>query len=330
MLQRILSFLFTLPMLLMTMSDADRPGAKVEVNPNATNPYIAQYGKPMVSAHRSGGGLAPENTLMAVEACLKAKNFSIDVFEFDVKLTRDGQLVLLHDPTYDATSNAEEACGHPYVMPSMYTLEQLQAKLNLGENFQVNGKYPYRGLRGEKIPKNLRVVEVGALLSYIEKASKKDYMYIIEIKDGFFDGIRSADRLYSILREQKLLDRVIVGTFWPFLPYYMDWKYPDMARSASILECLQFYFYARANLPFSGLNAKYVALQIPGDKNEMPWPLNQVNLTTREVINYAHKNNVAVQYWTVNSEENARMLRDNGGDAMMSDYPDMICRVYGY
>ncbi|MDR2686706.1 MAG: hypothetical protein LBB75_03060 [Oscillospiraceae bacterium] len=329
MFQRIFTFLFTLPLILMTMSDPDGPNAKVVVNPDATNPYIVAYGEPMVSAHRSGGGLAPENTLMAFEACLKAKNFSIDIFEFDVKLTRDGKLVLLHDPTYDATSNAVEAFGHPFVLPSLYTFEQLQA-LNLGENFQANGKYPYRGLRGDQIPKNLRVVEAGDLLAYIEKSSKKEYRYIIEIKDGFWDGIKSADRLYAILKDLDLLDRVVVGTFWPFLPYYMDWKYPGMQRSASILECLQFYYCARTNRPFSELNPKYVALQIPGDKNEMPWPLNQVNMTTKEVINYAHKNNLAVQYWTINNEENALLLRENGGDAMMSDYPDMVWRAYGY
>jgi len=329
MLLRIFTFLFTLPLILMTMSDPDSPDRKVVANPDATNPYIVAYGEPMISAHRSGGGLAPENTLMAFEACLKAKNFSIDIFEFDVKLTKDGKLVLLHNPTYDSTSNAEEAFGHPMVMPSMYTFEQLQV-LNLGENFEKDGKFPYRGLRGGDIPKNLRVVEAEDLLTFIEKSSKKNYKYIIEIKDGFFDGIKSADRLYEILKKLDLLDRTVVGTFWPFLPYYMDWKYPDMPRSASIPECLQFYYCARTNRPFSELNPKYVALQIPGGPNEMPWPFSLVNMTTKEVINYAHKNDIAVQYWTVNTEENARLLKENGGDAMMSDFPDMVWRVYGY
>ena len=329
MLQRILTFLFSLPFLLLTMSDPDKPGAEVVVNPNATNPYIAEYGEPRISAHRFGAGLAPENTLMAAQTMLDAENFDLDGFEFDVRITRDGKLILLHDPTFSATSNADEAFGQPLVVPELYTMEQLQA-LNLGENFQIDGKTPYQGLRGDDIPESLRVVEVGDVLAYIEENADKDYTYIIEIKMCAPWGLKSIDRLYEILTELDMLDRVIVGTFWPGLPYYMDWKYPDMLRSSSIFEALHFYYYARTDRPFSRLNAKYVALQIPCAENEIFWPLNQVNLTTKEITNYAHKNNIAVQYWTVNNEEIARLLRENGGDTMMSDFPDMVWRVYGY
>lgn len=324
MLQRILSFLISLPMVLLTLSAPDLPGTQVEINADAVNAYITDYGAPMVSAHRSGAGLAPENTLMAIEACLKAKNFSIDIFEFDVQLTKDGQLVLLHDSTYDATSNAAEAFGHPYVTPAMYTLEELQV-LNLGENFSIDGQTPYRGLRGGDIPANLRVTEFGALLARIEK-SKKRYRYIIEIKDGAVNGMKSIDRLYAILEEQGLLDRAVIGTFWPLLPYYMDWRYPGMSRSASIVECLQFYYYARTDGDLTRLRPRYAALQIPCE-SAVPWPLNQINFMSREIINYAHKYDIAAQYWTVNDEETARLLKDNGCDAIMSDYPDMLWRM---
>jgi len=328
-LQRIITFFMALPFILSTMSAPDRPETEVIINPNATNPFIAEYGTPWISAHRSGAGLAPENTLLAFQAVLDAENFDVDSFEFDVKLTRDDQLILLHNPTFDGTSNAAEAFGHPWILPETYTLKQLQV-LNLGENFQRGGQYPYRGLRGEDIPEGLRVVEVGELLSYIEEVADKEYTYVIEIKDGFLWGKKSIDRLYAILKELGILDRTVVGTFWPGLPYYMDWKYPDMLRSSSLFEVLQFYYYARTNADFTRLNAKYTALQLPCAENEMPWPFNLVNLTTKEVVNYAHKYNLAVQYWTVNTQEIARTLRENGGDLMMSDFPDMVWRVYGY
>jgi glycerophosphoryl diester phosphodiesterase len=329
MLLRIFTFLFTLPFILMTMSDPDNPERKVEVNPEATNPYIAAYGEPRISAHRFGAGLAPENTLMAAQAMLAAENFDVDGFEFDVRITRDGKLILLHDPTFSATSNADEAFGQPLVIPELYTMEQLQV-LNLGENFEIGGKSPYHGLRGDDIPEGVHVVEVGDVLAYIEANAKKEYTYIIEIKMGFQWGMKSIDRLHEILTELDILDRTIVGSFWPGLKYYMDWKYPDMLRSASIFENLHFYYCARTNRPSSELNAKYEALQIPCAENEIFWPLSLVNLTTKEVVNYAHKNDIAVQYWTVNSEEKARQLRKIGGDTMMSDFPDMVWRVYGY
>jgi len=39
------------------------------------------------------------------------------------------------------------------------------------------------------------------------------------------------------------------------------------------------------------------------------------------VVNYAHKNNIAVQYWTINDEEQIRKLSSIGADAIISDYP---------
>jgi len=325
MLLRMLAFLVSLPFLVFTLPRGDKPGARTEINPNAKNPYIAAYGKPMVSAHRSGAGLAPENTKMAVEACLNAKNFRIDVFEFDVKLTKDGTLILLHNSTFDATSNAAEVFGHRNVKPSRYTFEQLQ-KLNLGEKFSIDGKYPYKGLRGKDTQKNLRVAALEDILGHIEKNTKRDKKYIIELKDGLLRGRRAADELHRILKDLKLLDRTIVGTFWPLLPHYIDRRYPDMPRSASIVECLWFYARCQTGRPLGNVN--YVALQIPC--NEIPWPLRYINLMTKEVINYAHKYDIAVQYWTVNKEQNVRRLRDNGADAIMTDYPDMAWRViYG-
>lgn len=321
---RMVSLLLSLPFLLFTASRGDRPGARVEINADAANPYIAAYGRPMVSAHRSGAGLAPENTLMAVEACVNTGRFGIDIFEMDVQLTRDGTLVLLHNDTFDATSNAKETFGQSRVRPSRYTFKELQA-LNLGENFSLNGKYPYRGLRGDQIPKNLHTAALEDILRYIEKNTRKAH-YIIEIKDSLLQGRKAAGELHRVLKKLGLLDKAIVGTFHPLLPYYMDRRYPDMPRSASILECLLFYARCRLRQPLG--NVKYVALQIPC--GEVRWPLNAINFMTKEVINYAHRHDIAVQYWTVNRPESVRLLLENGADAVMTDYPDMAWRVvYG-
>jgi len=328
-LQRIITFFMAIPMILSTLSAPGSPDAEVVVNPNATNPFIAQYGSPWISAHRSGAGLAPENTMLAAQTMLAADSFRVDGFEFDVRITKDGRLILLHDPTFSATSNAGEAFGQPLVVPEFYTMKQLQV-LNLGENFELGGQYPYRGLRGGDIPESLRVAEVGDVLSYIEEHSDRQPTYIIEIKMGFHWGMKSVDRLYSILKELGILDRTVVGSFWPLLPYYIDWKYPDMLRSASIFEVLEFYYYARTDSDFSRAKAKYVALQLPCKEDETFWPINKVNLNTKEVVNYAHKYNLAVQYFTVDTPELAHLLRGIGGDLMMTDYPDMVWREYGY
>ena len=61
---------------------------------------------PVRIAHRgaSGHGLAPENTLAAFE---RAIEIGVDAVELDVRSTRDGALVVLHDPLLDRTTDRE-------------------------------------------------------------------------------------------------------------------------------------------------------------------------------------------------------------------------------
>lgn len=48
----------------------------------------------LVIGHRGAAGLAPENTLVGVEKAIEAK---VDGIEFDIRSTKDGKLVALHD-----------------------------------------------------------------------------------------------------------------------------------------------------------------------------------------------------------------------------------------
>lgn len=57
---------------------------------------------PFVCAHRGASGTHPENTLPAFE---EAAALGCGMVEFDVRATRDGALVLLHDPTVDRTTD---------------------------------------------------------------------------------------------------------------------------------------------------------------------------------------------------------------------------------
>lgn len=317
---------FVIIPLAITMGADDKAGTQVKINENATNQYIVEYGNPDISAHRSGAGVAPQNTLMAFEKMLEENDtFGVDTYEFDVSLTKDGELIVMHNLTYDATSNAVEEFGYEDVYASDLTFEEAHQVLNMGENFKLNGEYPYRGLRGDDIPYNLRVAKCETIIDYIEdNSSDRDFNYIIEIKSKGKEGRQAADRLYEIVSERNMKDRVIWATFQPDVSMYMENKYPDMPRSAGIIEVLQFYIYARMDWDLSDVNPSYVALQIPyGDSAAN----GLINLGTKQVINYAHKNNIAVQYWTINDEQDVAYLTENGADCIMSDYPDMASRV---
>jgi glycerophosphoryl diester phosphodiesterase len=85
-------------------------------------------------AHRGGGSLAPENTLAAIRL---GQSLGYRTHEIDVKLTLDGELVLLHDPTLERTTT-----GHGRA-----------ADLTLAELKRLDaGAWHSEAFRGETIP----------------------------------------------------------------------------------------------------------------------------------------------------------------------------------
>ncbi|NKI73995.1 glycerophosphoryl diester phosphodiesterase [Dickeya sp. CFBP 2040] len=79
-------------------------------------------------AHRGASALAPENTLVAMH---KAVLCGAKWLEVDVKLTKDGQPVIIHDDRVDRTTN-----GHGLVAAlTLAEIRQLEARAQFGEAF---------------------------------------------------------------------------------------------------------------------------------------------------------------------------------------------------
>ena len=69
-----------------------------------------------IFAHRGASGYAPENTL---EAFALAMEMGADGIELDVQLTKDGEVVVIHDEVIDRVSNGKG-------LVKDYTLVQLR------------------------------------------------------------------------------------------------------------------------------------------------------------------------------------------------------------
>jgi len=72
--------------------------------------------RPLVAGHRGYKAKYPENTMLGFR---KARELGVDMLELDLRLTRDGQLVLMHDATIDRTTD-----GHGRV--EAFSLRELQ------------------------------------------------------------------------------------------------------------------------------------------------------------------------------------------------------------
>jgi len=278
-------------------------------------------GKTQISAHRSGGGVAPEETMMAFRNCAENPDFSIDVFEFDLHITADDHLVLLHDDTLDRTSDSEEVFGEKDTRPENKTLSELK-RLNMGVRFvDPEGNMPYAQL--ETVPEDLRILTLEEVLDYLTGVG--DYSYIIEVKNDGEMGKRAVDLLYAELAERGMLDRAVFGTFSDEIAAYVSKTYPDFARGTSPGEVVEFYL--AAILDKDDYQPPCSVMQLPFNDEYLKLG---INFGTAAVINYAHSHNLALQYWTVNNAADMEYLISMGADCIMTDYPDLLYEVmYG-
>ncbi|MBP2071132.1 glycerophosphoryl diester phosphodiesterase [Thermoanaerobacterium butyriciformans] len=142
--------------------------------------------KPLVIAHRGDSRNAPENTLISFK---KALEMGVDGIELDVQLTKDGQLVVIHDERVDRTTD-----GIGYVKD--FTLKELKM-LDAGIKFD-------KKFAGERIP---TLFEVFELIKY------KNLIVNIEIKSGIvlYPGIE--EKLIKMIDGYDFENRVIISSF---------------------------------------------------------------------------------------------------------------------
>ncbi|MDC7223345.1 MAG: glycerophosphodiester phosphodiesterase [Spirochaetales bacterium] len=156
-----------------------------------------------IIAHRGASGYAPENTMAAFE---KAAEQGAHGIETDVHLTKDGKLVLTHDPLLGRTIPAEGALKD-------YTLEELR-------RFDCGSWYSPE-FAGEKVP---------LLADLMALVKEKDMTLNIEIKAGspYYPGLEEA--LAEELGRWNEDDRLIVSSFNHYSLLLMEKLRPSLAR----------------------------------------------------------------------------------------------------
>lgn len=93
-----------------------------------TTPTYASLGATLITAHRGSSSEAPENTIPAFE---KAIEEGADYVEMDVRLTSDGELVLMHDPSTERTTGVDKlVCDTTYE-----ELQQLDAGAEFSDEY---------------------------------------------------------------------------------------------------------------------------------------------------------------------------------------------------
>jgi glycerophosphoryl diester phosphodiesterase len=137
----------------------------------------------LVIAHRGASGTRPENTLVAFR---RAEELGAQMVELDVQLSRDGEVIVLHDWTLDRTSDGRGRVGKR-------TIEELR-RLDAGTWFD-------RAYAGERIP------TLGEVLAAIRLPVN------VELKSRGDDGLEA--RALAVVEEAGALERVVFSSFDP-------------------------------------------------------------------------------------------------------------------
>ncbi|MEW6092937.1 MAG: glycerophosphodiester phosphodiesterase family protein [Chloroflexota bacterium] len=142
---------------------------------------------PVIIAHRGDSAHAPENTLSAF---VMAAEKGADAIEFDVKLTADGQVIVIHDQTVDRTTN-----GHGDVrrLP-LAALRDLDA----GARFEAR-------FSGERIP----------TLDEVFKAVGKRLHMNIELTNYATPSDSLVAKVVELVVKYDMQDRVLFSSFFP-------------------------------------------------------------------------------------------------------------------
>ena len=299
------------------------PPKKVE-----NNPFIATNGV-MLAAHRGGATQNPENTMKAYKSAVE--EYQADVLETDLYMTKDGHLVLHHNSYLNSTTDIElfeenyDSSKKYYIKD--YTLEQLQ-NLNFGYKFKYNNERPYKDLvskddpnRKETIYNNdLAITELYDFFDYFYK-NHKDLLFIIEIKNSGQAGFDAADIINDVLTNSfpDYKNRVVIGTFNNEIESYLKNNYPDLFRGASPDVATQFVATQLLKVNLFD-NSSVACLQLPMEEMGL-------DLTLKTYIRRAHRRNIAVQYWTINDEDDMKYLISQGADCIMSDDIALLRKV---
>lgn len=246
-----------------------------------------------VIAHRGDSAHAPEDTM---ESLRQGAALGADAIEFDVRLSRDAQVVVIHDPTVDRTTDGSGSVAG-------LTLAELR-RLDAGFRFTRDGgrTFPFRG-RGVAIPTLEEVLEAFPSLPFI-----------LEIKTP---AASAATKL--LLERHGAHSRCLVGSFDDAA--VAPFRGSRIAYSASSDEVIR--LYARALLPGGPRRLPYQALCIPPSYHGLPLPVRRFARMARSA------GGVCTHVWTVDDPARAAHFSRGGVNGIISNDPAAILASVG-
>lgn len=246
---------------------------------NGTTPYII--------AHRGISGKAPENTLASFS--LACATSGIDMIELDVRLSKEGEVIVLHDRSLQRTTTGNGPARN-------YSVAELKS-------FDA-GSWFHPSFSNERIP----------LLSEVLHAIGRRRWVDIELKSDFFHKEPSGlleRKVLDVVMECGMLDQVLFSSFNHSLMGTLK-KMEPRAWTGVIFNMYRDF----GRLP-SKLAGRVDASVVVCAKYEF----------TERMLKDAHQHGLALYVYTLNDQAGVRAMMEMGVDGILSDNADDIVPI---
>lgn len=196
------------------------PAASIPTQPPQKSAVIPTVGETMKQvkflniAHRGARSLAPENTILAAK---KGFEIGADLWELDVAMTKDGELVVIHDDTLERTSNAAEVFStrRPWNVVD-FSFADLQT-LDFGSWY--NKTDPFGQIASGAVSTQDQQSFVGIKIPTLKEALKftqdNNWKVNVEIKDhaGTFADATIVEKVVALIGEIGFEKSVMISSF---------------------------------------------------------------------------------------------------------------------
>jgi len=262
------------------------PGLASMPRKSLAAPYVT---RPLVIAHRGGAKESTENT---IEAFQRAARIGAAGIETDIRLTRDGIVVVYHDDHFGRVEGLPQPQRTRLVSDMTYPELSRSTLLPVGDD---------TGGRHAPTLDDLLAKVKGVLLN-------------IELKRcAHFDDL--VKRTIATLQRFKELDRVVLET-------------PDLETAEKVRDALGPRIKLHINPGYDSSVPFSTALERILKFKPHSVSVSYKKLSV-EVVEAAHSAGVEVWVWTVDSSEIARAMAALGADAIKTDRPTSLIDVFG-
>ena len=282
--------------------------------------------------HRGARGLAPENTLAGFS---KALELGVTTLELDTGVTRDGVVVVHHDP-YLNPNIAKDPKGN-WVQDKSLILNGMNyqdvARFNVGA-LKPGSKYAERFSR-QNSEQFQAIPRLSDLFDLVTRSGNKVVQFNIETKinpqtpDATVTPDVFVEALLTVIDKHGMSDRVTIQSF--------DWRTLQLVQKQApdiptVYLTAQQKWLDNIAIGQAGTSGWTAGFDVDDHAGSIPKMVKSAGgrvwspfyrEVTPELVKEAHQEGLKVIPWTVNDSDDFTRLIKMGVDGIITDYPDM-------